>query len=122
MRFSTLIVVIVFLGIIGVSVHQAAWYTNELGSRAENTRQCFWTKKFIVQSFKNTCDGKGFESLEEWQLTCRTMFDLEYIAWCPAEEFMVIENEEDKGNLMYAVWTGNKALKACSGEVYYRSK
>ena len=67
MRFSTLIVVIVFLGIIGVSVHQAAWYTNELGSRAENTRQCFWTKKFIVQSFKNTCDGKGFESLEEWQ-------------------------------------------------------
>ena len=48
MLFSTLIVVLVFLGIIGISVHQAVWYSNELGTRAENLRQCYWIKKFIT--------------------------------------------------------------------------
>ena len=122
MRFSTLIVVLVFLGIIGISVHQAVWHSNELGTRAENLRQCYWIKKFITQSFKDSCDGKGFASQEEWQVTCRSMFDLEYIAWCPAEEFMIVQNDEYRNRLMYATWKGNKDLEACSGEVYYRSK
>lgn len=122
MRFSTLIVLLFFLGIIGISIHQAAWCSKELGAREQSLRQCFRAKKFIAQSFKETCDRKGFETLEEWQLTCRSMFDLEYIAWCPAEEFLVVQNEEYTDRLMYATWKGNSALKACSGEVYYRSK
>lgn len=123
MRFSTLIVVTIFLGLISVSVHDAMTCIKTLGSRVENTRDCYAAKSFIAESFKNTCEGKGFESLEQWQLCCRAMFKLEYIAWCPAENFMIDEAaERGAPKLMYGKWIAGAPFEASSGEVFYRSQ
>ena len=122
MRFSTLIVVIIFLGLISISVHDAMFWLKNLDAKVRETHSCYAAKSFIAQSFKNTCEGKGFESLEQWQLCCRAMFGLEYIAWCPAENFMIDKAAENgKPCLMYGKWEGSGMLEECSGEVFYRS-
>ena len=123
MRFSTLIIISLFLGLLSLSLFDAASSLNTLGSRVEKIRSTYMAKSFIAESFKKTCEGKGFDSLEEWQLCCRAMFGLEYIAWCPAENFMIDRGaERGAGRLMYGKWTGSQELKACSGEVFYRSR
>ena len=123
MRFSTLIVVTIFLGLISVSARDAMTSINALGSKVEKLRSSYAAKHFIAESFKNTCEGKGFESLEQWQLCCRAMFKLEYIAWCPAENFMHDEAAE-RGcpRLMYGKWMAGVPFEASGGEVFYRSR
>ena len=57
---------------------------------------------FIYSSFKNTCNGNGFSSLEEWQKNCNAMWNLSYIGFCPADDFMNYENNNQK--IMYGMW------------------
>ena len=57
---------------------------------------------FIYSSFKNTCDGKGFSSLAEWQKTCNAMWNLSYIGFCPADDFMNCENTDR--TILYGMW------------------
>lgn len=68
--------------------------------------------EFIYESFRNTCMGKGFNSLNEWQKNCRAMWSLDYIAWADASDFMDVEKEI----LYYGTWSG----KYGKGEVYCR--
>lgn len=73
--------------------------------------------QFISESFRKTCCGEGFPSLNEWQKNCKTMWNLEYIGWANAEDFMEVQNPE-KGKLFYGTWVGPYGR----GEVYCRKK
>lgn len=66
---------------------------------------------FISKSFCKTCEGKGFETFEEWKKTCRAMWLLEEI------EYEAGESEKDK-SLMVGKWNGAYG----SGIVYCRRK
>lgn len=79
------------------------------------TRMC--ATKFISQSFRNCCDGYGFGNLDEWQKTCRAMFDLEYIGWCKAENFMDLKMNVGEV-LLCGTWKGLDS----SGEVFCKVK
>ncbi|MBR1638352.1 MAG: hypothetical protein IJ688_03095 [Treponema sp.] len=65
---------------------------------------------FISQSFLNTCEGCGFSSLEEWQKNCRALWNLDYIAWSDAAEFLPVSAER----LLYGRWNNGYV----SGEIY----
>ena len=73
--------------------------------------------RFVYESFRNTCKGKGFSDLNHWQVTCRALLKLDYIGWCNSEDFMIDEVPET-GKLMYGRWIGNN----CEGEVYCREQ
>ena len=70
---------------------------------------------FIHDTFVETCKGNGFSSLDEWQSVCREKFHLDYIGWCAAADFIVIEPDEE-GVLYYGKWHGKNGY----GEVYAR--
>lgn len=118
MRLHSVIVALVFSGIIAVSLHDYAWCASKLGGEARRCRNACTSKRFIAESFKNTCRGKGFSSLEEWQLCCRQMFKLEYIAWCDSKEFMTDDCED--GPLFYGKWITSDNTSEAGGEVYCR--
>lgn len=117
MRFHTLLLILTFAGIMSVSVLNYWTFAKTTGQKSEQLRHSYSAKRFIAESFRNTCGGRGFDSLEEWQLTCRQLFNLEYIAWCPADEFMI---DEESSVLMYGKWIGKDNDKKISGEVYCR--
>ncbi|MCR4899543.1 MAG: hypothetical protein K5907_01875 [Treponema sp.] len=120
MRLSTMLVMLTFLGLVYVSLYSLSYYSRTIGEKEECLRNSYNAKKFIAESFKQTCDGSGFRDFEEWQLTCKSLFKLEYIAWCEAEDFMIDENYDGNNNLMYGTWIGQGLTKDCSGEVFYR--
>lgn len=61
---------------------------------------------FISESFFNSCKGKGFSSLDEWEKACAALWKLESIEWKALEE---------KGEIIYmGKWNGPYG----SGEVY----
>lgn len=74
--------------------------------------------KFIFESFKATCEGRCFSSLNEWQQKCKSLCDLEYIAWSNAEDFMDVSCENCDDTLFYGVWIS----KYGKYEVYCRKK
>lgn len=76
----------------------------------KNQLQC---EKFISESFKQTCNGKGFQNLNQWQETCRAMWNLEYIGWSDAQDFMIVPDNPDF-NLMCGIWKSKNSI----GEVF----
>ena len=119
MKFHTVLLVITFMGLICVALKDYSFYSFRLDKKTINSRQAFTAKKFIAESFRNTCEGKGFENLEQWQLCCRAIFKLEYIGWCQAQDFM-IDDFAGGGELMYGKWVASGDIKECSDEVYCR--
>lgn len=61
---------------------------------------------FISQSFCNSCNGKGFSSLDEWKSVCGSLWQLEDIEWSSIND--------GKDELLYGKWSGPYG----SGEVY----
>lgn len=79
----------------------------------------FACEKFLCESFRKTCAGRGFENLNEWQKTCGALWRCEYIGWTEAEDFLIDrENADEKGKLFYGCWKGENG----SGEVYCRMR
>lgn len=76
----------------------------------DETSACY----FISESFKETCDGRGFKSLCQWQKSCKDMWNLKYIAWCNAKDFLPVPPEYGK-KILYGKWIGEK----WEGEVYW---
>lgn len=70
--------------------------------------------EFISTSFRNSCQGKGFKSLYQWQKVCKDLFNLEYIGWSNADEFMIL-SDEIKNPVLYGNWRS----KEHEGEVYW---
>lgn len=111
MKLYTVVLTAVFLCLISTVLRNAVFYTEKLEQEVNQVFLSYSAKKFIAQSFKNTCNGKGFNSLDQWKLVCSELFELDYITYKP------IENEE---NLIHAQWRGNQKLLKCSDEVYFR--
>lgn len=85
--------------------------TKDLKNKAISTN-------FIYESFKSTCEGKSFSSLNEWQEKCGALWNLEYIAWSNAEDFMDVSYKNCDNALFYGVWIS----KYGKYEVYCRNK
>ncbi len=120
MRLHTALIILTFIGIMSISVLNYLTCVKTLDKKEHNLFITCSGKRFIAESFRQTCKGRGFETLEEWQLTCRRLFKLEYIAWCSSDEFMIDEGGKDNPPLMYGKWIAGEELKAMDGEVYCR--
>lgn len=77
-------------------------------------------KKMIYRTFVQTCNGEGFSSLNEWQVSCRKLFNLSYIGWSKAEDFMIDNANNAEGELYYGMWIDSQGEN--SGEIYARCK
>lgn len=87
----------------------------QLNEKQNESRNRVDSAKFISESFRNCCRGEGFCDLIQWQKTCKAMWNLDYIGWTEAENFMEV-SEEDSGTLLYGTWRGSVG----EGEVYCR--
>lgn len=109
--FLILLLLEIFCGGLSASLKNI----NRLNEREFEMKKKVESMEFISRSFRNTCKEKGFKSFNEWQQVCKNLWNLEYIAWAPASEFME-DNSMNGHELMYGKWTG----KYGSGEVYCR--
>jgi hypothetical protein len=73
---------------------------------------------FVRESFIKTCNGDGYKDLDEWQKNCRKIWQLDYIAWCNAEDFMDVSYENSPSALFYGCWENENGFY----EVYCRKK
>ncbi len=82
---------------------------------------------YIHDMFVQTCNGNGFNSLDEWKNVCCEKFKLDYITWSKAPEYVLnAENEyadteepekyPQNGVLYFGRWHGKNGY----GEVYAR--
>ena len=87
----------------------------KLSDQVEKTGKTYDSQRFIYESFKKTCEGKGFSCLLDWQNYCRNNWKLDYIGFSEAEEFCNDFQLNSKGEvLMYGKWKGPYG----EGEVY----
>ncbi|MCQ2592580.1 MAG: hypothetical protein MJ188_07310 [Treponema sp.] len=118
MKFSDAVIAMTIIPLLlclgGMSIKSAF----SLNERCIKEKQNYESIYFVAESFKRTCDGTGFSSLEEWQTSCRSLMNLDYIAWCNAEDFMQVSYENSGCPLFYAAWKNSNEL--C--EIYYRLK
>lgn len=120
MRLHTLLIILTVMGIMSISVLDYLSYIRTLGQKEHSLFITYSGKRFIAESFRQTCKGRGFDNLEQWQLTCRRLFKLEYIAWCSSDDFMIDEAGENNSCLMYGKWIAGEEYSDMSGEVYCR--
>lgn len=64
------------------------------------------SSEFIIKSFRNTCDGLGFASFDDWKDTCKVMWKLEYIGY------------EKKNGVWRGFWKGPSG----EGEVFQKER
>lgn len=114
MKLIDLIFSMLLLGILILLIESGIYTGLKLDNRCREIQIQNEMNEFIFRSFRNACEGKGFSSLEEWQKTCRAMWNLSYIGFCDAKDFMQYENKNEK--LMYGTWTYGDERK----EVYFR--
>ena len=114
MKLYTVVIAAFFLCIFSTVIRDSVYYAVKFEQSVNQEFLSYSAKKFIAQSFKNTCNGKGFNSFEQWKLVCRTLFELESINY----EQTFCDSGSEK--LMYAKWTGKSKLQKCSGEVYVK--
>ena len=109
MKLPLVVIIAAFLCLVSTTIRNAVFYTRTLEQKVSQEFLSYSAKRFIAQSFKEACNGKGFNSLEQWQLVCNSLFGLDSITY-----------EEERDGLMHAKWTGADSLKNCSGEVYIK--
>ena len=113
MKLYSLAITAAFLCIIFVSLRDAVYFTGRLDQRVEEEFLSYSAKKFIAQSFKNTCREKGFASLDEWKKSCKSLFSLESISY-------EISYDSEEKSLLCAKWVGAGILEKASAQVFYR--
>ena len=108
MRLCSVVVLLLFVGIICVALNDFTFYNASLQKKTAQTFKEYYAKVFISQSFKNTCEGKGFENFEEWQKACYALYKIDSMEWSESDDFV------------YGRWTGSAEIERCSGEVYVK--
>jgi len=115
MRFTDILVVMVLMVFADISVCCGFNTYFKITETVEKKREELNSTHFISESFRNCCQGKGFDNLIQWQKNCKALWNLEYISWSKAEMFME-DNHKEKGELLYGAWNGDEG----QGEVYWR--
>lgn len=116
MKFTEIVIVYALITVFLMSLFDGLCVCERLSEKSREIQINYETEKFIAESFRATCSGNAFKSLNEWQVSCRAMFNLDYIGWSDAENFMEVDYEKSSKRLYYGKWNG----QGCSGEVYCR--
>lgn len=111
MKLYSVIFTAIYLCILSMTLRNAVFYVRTYESKVQEYFLSYSAQKFISQSFKNTCSGRGFSNLEEWKNVCNALFTLEEISY---------EAVSGQNKLMHAKWSGCKKYEKCRGEVYYK--
>ena len=111
MKLYTVVLTAFFLCMISEALRNTVFWTSKLEQKVQEEFLSYSAKKFITQSFKNTCEGKGFENFEQWQNACKSLFNLDSIFY---------ETDQDDSKLIHAQWKASDNLLKCNGEVYYK--
>jgi len=118
MKFTNLIIGIAFVSVFSFVLFNGISSCRKLDEKFKVSIAHQSSEEFIAESFRNTCVGEGFEDLNQWQIKCRDMFGLDYIAWSNANEFMDVSMKNTCTELFYGVWIKNGQQK----EVYCRKR
>ena len=82
-----------------------------INAKANEVQQKAECLKYVSESFRNTCNGLGYESLDEWKKECRKMWNLDYIS------YEIRDNRNADGiTVFHGIWTGPYG----KGEAYQR--
>ena len=106
MKFTEVICLSVILSILCSLFSGYLYQLIEKDKRISRRRKETDSINFISKSFCNSCQGKGFNSLDEWKKVCGSMWKLENIEW-----YCTREGNQD---LYYGRWTG----PCGKGEIY----
>ena len=117
MKYIELIVCLILLTIYTSLLTNGIKTFVRLDNNNQEIEQRLNSCRFISQSFINTCDGTGFNSLIQWQKECKSLWNLEYIAWCNGKEFLPADKIKNR-EIIYGKWIG----KDFEGEVYWENK
>jgi len=118
MKFTDIVILYVVAGVLIISTSCGLRLCDRIGKESDLRRQESICMRFVSESFRNTCKGKGFKNLNEWQIICRALWKLDYIGWAKAEEFMIDEAGKTENELFYGKWNG-----FCGqGEVFCRAR
>lgn len=105
MKYIDLLVIVFFLCIFYSGFSEWLKIFNRLDTENKYYMELKESNYFIFESFKNTCEGRGFESLYQWQKACKAMWNLRYIGWSNGREVLLV-NETVKGDIFYGAWKG----------------
>lgn len=114
MKYTDILIILILLFAYSLLFSQGSSIYSKLKEKNDYYFEQKNANHFISESFRNTCQGNGFESLCEWQKACKSMWDLKYIGWSKASEVMLI-SEEYKDSVFYGSWIINNTI----GEVYW---
>lgn len=119
MKFTEVVIVYLFLFSLLIGATCSLKTIFRINEQSYIYRRKATADYFISESFRKTCYGNGFENLNEWQMTCRALWNLEYIGWADAEEFMEVDYSLSGKKLMYGKWLRKDAV-SLDCEVYCR--
>lgn len=117
MKYSELLIILFLVSAFSIILANGFKQHIKLTSECKKYKDKAEASLFISESFRKTCGGVGFDSLVEWQKKCKAMWNLDYIGWANAKEFMFVKDDLD-GQLLYGTWHSDN-LK---GEVYCLSR
>lgn len=115
MKYTDLLVFLFLLCVFSVVSASLVKTYSHLSSANDEYVEKINSNIFISESFKNTCQGKGFSSLYQWQKCCKAMCNLKYIGWSDTNDIM-IRGDKFKGLALYGTWKGQDY----KGEVYWK--
>lgn len=107
MRFVELICFSVVLAVFSSGMSGLLYQIRMLDKRAGELKKRTDILLFVSESFYNTCQGKGFSSLEEWKSGCGVLLKLDEIDWEVSEKYA--------GGLYCGKWKSPYG----NGEVYF---
>lgn len=112
MRYIELLIMLTVISVFSIGFQKFLKIDSNLNERNKEINKKTNACRFISESFKNTCEKKGFKDLYQWQKVCKEMWNLEYIGWSNSDkENSFISNKK----IMYGNWVGNDF----TGEVYW---
>ena len=117
MRLSELCVIMMSLCSLYTGIYSVVGKAVKINELNHIEQKKLNSLEYISESFRKTCEGKGYSSLNDWQKSCKSLWNLDYIAWCDVSDFMEVKNNSDTV-LFYAQWSGENG----NGEVYHRGR
>lgn len=116
MKLSDSVLLMFLVAFFYLSLENCMFFGNKIENRCREMKDERNMLVFVSESFRNTCENKGFDSLENWQKSCRAMWNLSYIGFTFADSFMDYDFSDSK--IVYGSWI----YKDKNYEVYCRIK
>ena len=119
MKSTNSVILSIYLILWIISTCLQIYFNKCLQTECDNIRkkiECDW---FISESFRYACESENSYSLIEWQKMCSNIWQLDYIGWGNASDFLNNDNLiYTNTKLLYGKWISSFG----EGEVYCRIK